>query len=158
MKRLKGMISALLAAVMVLAMSMTAFAATVTISDDDILKGHTFTAYQVFKGDEADDVLSNVEWGTGINHTDFLKALKADATYGSKFSACETAADVAKVLGENNGDKDFGNRVAELAYANKTDVGTTLTTSTTELVDGYYLVVDTTANVGASGAYNKALL
>ena len=137
---------------------MTAFAATVTVPSDGILKNHTFTAYQVFSGNEVDGILTDVQWGSGINSADFLAALKADTTYGGLFTDCTDAAAVAKVLGDNNTNTDLANAVAELAYANKTGTGTALTSGENTLADGYYLVVDTTADVGEGGAYNASLL
>lgn len=155
---MKKTLSLLLALTMILALSATALAATVTVPSDGILKGHTFTAYQIFSGREENGILSDVQWGSGINSASFLAALKADTSYGSKFTSCTTAADVAKVLSDNNTDTALANQVAKLAYANKKGVGTALTSGENTLANGYYLVVDTTTNVGAGGAYNTALL
>lgn len=158
MKHMKTWLAAALAMLMVLAMAAGAMAATVTVPSDGILKNHTFTAYQIFSGREEDGVLSDVVWGSGIDSTAFLAALKADTTYGSLFTACTDAAAVAKVLSDNNTNAALASAVAKLAYANKTGEGTALTSGENELADGYYLVVDTTANVGLGGAYNAALL
>lgn len=158
MKHMKKFVGVLLAMIMALAMTMTAFAATVTVPSDGILKDHTFTAYQVLSGREEGGVLSDVQWGSGIDSTAFLAALKADTTYGNLFTDCTDAAAVAKVLGDNNTNTALANAVAKLAYANKTGEGTALTSGENTLADGYYLVVDTTANVGEGGAYNTALL
>ncbi|MDD7389122.1 MAG: SpaH/EbpB family LPXTG-anchored major pilin [Lachnospiraceae bacterium] len=158
MKHMKKIVSVLLTMVMVFAMTAVASAATVTVPSDGILKDHTFTAYQVFSGREEGGILSDVQWGSGINSDAFLAALKADTTYGSLFTDCTDAAAVAKVLGDNNTNTALANAVAELAYANKKDSGTALTSGENELADGYYLVVDTTKNVAAGSAYNTALL
>lgn len=159
MKQMKKLASVLLLIAVVLTMTVgTAFAATVTVPSDEILKDHTFTAYQVFSGREEGGVLSDVQWGNGINSTSFLTALKADTTFGTKFTGCADAAAVAKVLGKNKDNTELANKVAELAYANKTGTGTALSSGENTLANGYYLVVDTTANVGEGGAYNKALL
>ena len=158
MKHMKKCVGVLLSMIMAFAMTMTAFAATVTVPSDGILKDHTFTAYQVLSGREEGDVLSDVQWGSGIDSTAFLAALKADTTYGSKFTDCTDAAAVAKVLGDNNTNTDLANAVAKLAYANKTGEGTALTSGENTLADGYYLVVDTTENVAAGSAYNTSLL
>ena len=158
MKHARKLASLLLALVMVFALATTAFAATVTVPTEGILKDHTFTAYQIFSGREENGILSDVQWGSGIASDTFLAALKADTTYGSQFTSCTTAADVAKVLGDNNTNTGLANKVAELAYANKTGSGTALTSGENDLADGYYLIVDTTTNVGEGGAYNKALL
>lgn len=158
MKHMKKFVGVLLAMIMALAMTMTAFAATVTVPSDGILKDHTFTAYQIMSGREEGGILSDVQWGSGINSGAFLTALKADATYGSLFTDCTDAAAVAKVLGAKNTNTTLANAVAKLAYANKKDTGTALTSGENTLADGYYLVVDTTADVGKGGAYNTALL
>lgn len=158
MKHMKKFVGVLLAMIMALAMTMTAFAATVTVPSDGILKDHTFTAYQVLSGREEGGVLSDVQWGSGIDSTAFLAALKADTTYGNLFTDCTDAAAVAKVLGDNNTNTALANAVAKLAYANKTGEGTALTSGENTLADGYYLVVDTTENVAAGSAYNTSLL
>lgn len=159
MKHARKLAGILLAMVMALALALPAFAATVTVTDDKgILNGHTFTAYQVFTGTYENNVLTNVNWGNGINSEAFLAALKADATIGSKFTDCTSAADVAKALANFGNDSDSAKKVAELAYDHKTGTGTVLTERTIDLPDGYYLVVDTTENVGQGSAYNKALL
>lgn len=158
MKHMKKFVGLVLAMIMALAMTMTAFAATVTVPSDGILKDHTFTAYQIFSGREENGVLSDVQWGSGIDSTAFLAALKADTTYGNLFTNCTDAAAVAKVLGDNNTNTALANAVAKLAYAKKTGTGTALTSGENTLADGYYLVVDTTEDVGEGGAYNTALL
>lgn len=158
MKYLKKIASLVLALALALVLAVPAMAATVTVPSDGILKDHTFTAYQVFSGREEGDVLSDIQWGSGINSDAFLAALKADTTYGSLFTSCNDAAAVGKVLGDNSTNTALANAVAKLAYANKTGAGTALTSGTTALDDGYYLVVDTTADVGEGGAYNTALL
>lgn len=158
MKHLKKLAGVLLALAMVFTLALPAFAATVTVPSDGILKDHTFTAYQIFSGREEGGILSDVQWGSGINSEAFLKALKADTSYGSLFTDCTDAAAVAKVLGDNNTNTVLANAVAKLAYANKTGTGTVLTSGENTLADGYYLVVDTTENVGEGGAYNASLL
>lgn len=158
MKNMKKLVSVLLTLVMALALTVPAFAANVTVPSDKILEGHAFTAYQIFSGREEGGVLSDVQWGGGIDSTAFLSALKADTTYGNLFTNCATAADVAKVLSNNSTTSGLADRFAELAYAKKTGTGTPLNSGENTLADGYYLVVDTTANVGEGSAYNKALL
>lgn len=165
MKKMNKLLALVLAMVMVLGLATVASAATVNVPNDGILKDHTFAAYQIFAGDyEAEGqtagILSNVTWGNGINSNDFMTALKADATYGSLFTACanDDAAAVAKVLGENNTNTALANAVAKLAYTHKTGAGTALKSGENNLADGYYLVVDTTTDVGEGGAYNASLL
>lgn len=157
-KLLKSMLSMIAVIAMVLSLTTVVNAVTVTVPDTGILKGHTFTAYQVFSGREEDGVLADVKWGSGINNLAFLGALKADTSYGYLFTNCDDAASVAKVLGDNNEDIALANAVAKLAYANKTGSGTALNSGDNNLNPGYYLIVDTTENVGKGGAYNAALL
>lgn len=161
MKTTKKLLALALALVMVLTLTGAALAATLTIPTEGLLKGHTFTAYQVFSGTESDGVLSDVQWGNGINSDAFLTALKALILEGqtdSLFKDCNDAKSVADVLSANNGNNALANAVAKLAYANKTGSGTELTAGENTLASGYYLVVDTTENVGEGGAYNTALL
>lgn len=158
MKSTKKLLAFLLVAMMILAMVPNALAATVTIPSDGILSGHSFTAYQIFAGNESEGALQNVVWGSGIDSDAFLAALKADTTYGSFFSTCADAAAVAKVLTDNNTNGGLANAFAKLAHANKTGTGTALTVGTTDLPGGYYLIVDTTNDVGEGGAYNASLL
>lgn len=174
MKHMKKLTGVLLALVMTLSLATTAFAATVTVPSDGILKDHTFTAYQIFSGREEGGVLSDVQWGSGINSAkflgdlqkqtgdEFMKTVTPEGGTESKeniFKGCTAAADVAKVLSDNNNNAALANQVAKLAYANKTGTGTALKAGEdNELAGGYYLIVDTTTSVGEGGAYNTALL
>lgn len=76
MKKLKKLLSMLVAATMTLAMAAPSFADTpqesnykITINSEH--KNHTYEAYQIFDGDLAlrngEKVLSNIVWGSGIN-------------------------------------------------------------------------------------------
>lgn len=158
MKSTKKLLTFLLVAMMIVAMLPNALAATVTIPSDGILSGHSFTAYQIFAGNESEGALQNVVWGSGIDSDAFLAALKADTTYGSFFSTCADAAAVAKVLTDNNTNGGLANAFAKLAHTHKSSTGTALVSGENTLDDGYYLVVDTTADVGEGGAYNASLL
>ncbi len=90
MKRVKRVLALLAAFALVLAMAVPAWAeeATYTITINNSVG--TYEAYQIFKGDLEKNVLSNIEWGTGV------KAEEVKTAFGGK-----TAADVAKTL-ENN--------------------------------------------------------
>ena len=115
MKRVKKIASLLLAMVMVLGMGVTSFAAntnkhTITITNEK--DGHTYTAYQIFAGDlftDADgkQVLSNIEWGSGITaktdtdkETALLKELKAEVLFGgydaNAFAAFANAFEIGR--------------------------------------------------------------
>ena len=95
MKNVSKLFALLLAVVMVLSMIVPAFAAnenphTITLTYEK--SGHTYKAYQIFKGDLSDDgKLSNIEWGTGVNGEAILTDLKADATLGADFADAANA-------------------------------------------------------------------
>ena len=87
-KVIKKLLAALLAVAMVCAMAVPAFAGT----EGDITKWHSFSAFQIFKGDVKgnnikDFKISNVTWGSNIadNPAAFLDQLKADSTLGTQF-------------------------------------------------------------------------
>lgn len=162
MKHLKKLAGLLLAVVMMLAMCVTASAATVTVTVDKGLENHTFKAYQVFKGTQApnatDASLGDLEWGKDINATVFLNALKAETEFGENennvFYNCSTAQDVAKILETSAASK--AEKVARIVKSYVFN-GTEISSSTTNLDPGYYLIVDETAELNGD-AYNGALL
>lgn len=161
MKNFKTIIGLIMSMVMAFTMSLTSMAASVTVTN--ALEGHTYKAYQVFSGTQAEGskVLGDIEWGSGVNNTEALLAdLKADATIGSLFTDAETAADVAKALG--NVDDYSVNAKAFAKVVEKyivTDNGTDISEDTTSLDAGYYLIVDTTEGLdGKDDAYNLSLL
>lgn len=168
MKTAKKIISMALALALVLAMGTVAFAATVTVPQDDT---HTYAAYQIFTGTQAESEgeLGNVQWGTGINPAAFLAALQASTetafafgtgpdAVANVFADCVTAADVAAALGNFADGSAAAERFAKLAYANKTTVSTALAAGEAQVDDGYYLIVDETDLEGEYDANNPALL
>lgn len=161
MKKMKKLVGFMLAAMMLFSMSAVVFAANVdvTVTVDEKLAGHTFEAYQIFKGTqtETDKQLVDVTWGTGINSAAFLAALKAEASFGDRFKDCTDAADVAEALNGLTDQSDEAKKFAELAYANKS-AGTEISESTATLDSGYYLIVDTTDLEDQDAANNAALL
>lgn len=141
MKRVKRVLALLAAFALVLAMAVPAFAEeakyTITINNSV----GTYEAYQIFKGDLAGNVLSNIEWGTGVT--------EAGKTAFGKM----TAADVAKTL-ENN-------ETAAKAFATEISkyLGTVAgegTTKITGLSAGYYLIKNKSVNEGE--AYTDFIL
>lgn len=156
MKQTRKLLSILLALAMVCALATTAFA------EEANLTGHSFTAYQIFSGTQAEgtEQLGNIEWGAGINSEDFLAALKADSTFNGAFENCDTAAKVADAMKSWTDGSAKAMAFARLAYAHKTADGISVTPGTTPGNAGYYLIVDTT-NFGADATntvYNLALL
>lgn len=145
MKYTRRIMGVLLALMMVMGlMTATALAAEADLSN------HTYKAYQIFSGTQAEDSekLGQIVWGSGINIESFLTALKADESLKGTFENCTTAADVAKAM-ENWADKS-DNAKAFAAHAYKhiittpVDMGIECENGTTALDAGYYLVVDTT--------------
>lgn len=157
MKATRKLLALLLALLLTAALTVPALAdpqpaapATYTITIENNKPGHTYEAYQVFAGDLAGNVLSNIQWGTGVDGIGLLTALQEDTTIGSNFTDCATAADVAKVLTENfNGDSDELNAFAVLVNAHLADTPTGTSGAISEekytisnLPAGYYLLKD----------------
>lgn len=143
----------------------TAFAAetyTITINQADA--GHTYEAYQVFTGDLAEDgTLSNVQWGTGVNGTALLAALKADQTLGTTFANAASAADVASALTNDNAVAFAKIAANNLATAATGTSGTydqdTKSYTISNLEAGYYLVKDKDNTLGdTEAAYTEYIL
>lgn len=160
MKKIKKIASLLLALVMAVAMSVTAFAATVKNETD-----RDYKAYQIFSGTQAEDssALGDVEWGSGIKGEAFLAALKNDTRFvedsANIFEECETAADVANVLAHYNDKTDVANAFANVAANHLTDEFTKISAGDTnaDLDEGYYLLVDASDPTKVD-AMNSALL
>lgn len=141
---------------------------TVTISSDT--DGHTYRAYQVFAGtfDSVSGRLTNVTWGSGVDSTNLLTALKADTTYGSSFTSSVTAADVANVISSNYAANNaFATAFAKIVAANlsatHTDSGVPTGTGPytyqiTSLDDGYYFVTEASFSGTVDNSYTKYML
>ncbi len=156
-KRITGLFLVL---VMVFAMTASVFAANVTVPGG-ILEGHTYKAYQVFKGTQGEnaDTLGDAQWGSGIDSEAFLKELQSNEVTKATFADCVTALDVATALGKVESNSTIANEVAQIAYNHKKGTGTTLVSGENELEPGYYLIVDET-EIGddEDAVYNAALL
>ena len=160
MKHLKKLASILLVLVMVLSVTTTAFAADVSNKTN-----HSYNAYQIFSGTQADNSvpLGDVAWGSGINGAAFLAELKTDTRFVKEstniFASCTTALDVAAVLGKYTDKSDEATAFANVAAKHLTTTFTAIAAdaSTVDLAAGYYLLVDTSAP-GEGDAMNSALL
>lgn len=135
---------------------------------------HQYKAYQIFSGDLSGDVLSNIEWGNGVNTTvdlgpdgskkTLINAIKDITLLDSTkpFSACNTAADVAGILkvittSDAETTKAFADVVAK--YKTTTCVSSVTQKDNAQKItgykidvsgnsskpDGYYLVEDSTS-------------
>lgn len=92
MKRTKRFLSLILSLIMIISMAMPVMAAsnseTYELKIEDTFSGHTYEAYQIFKGTFSTEtnVLTNITWGDGVNLTpdtevDFLNVLKQEPTF-----------------------------------------------------------------------------
>lgn len=153
MKNSKRVALLVLALVLTLALVTSASAAQVTVN----YEGHTFKAYQIFTGtatDSSDDQeLDNVHWGTGVDPAALINAMKAKYTSDEiqALDANSTAAAVAKAitdLGFSN-DSAQARELALLINGCTTGDGIQLNEGEmTTVVDGYYIVKDTTPLAG----------
>lgn len=164
MKRMKKLVTLLLSLVMLCALAMPAMAAepTYSITINGAVAGHTYTAYQVFKGvyykgsrqngTAADtEYLSDVDWGTGVDGEAILTELKTNETLKSRFESVDSAEKVAYVL---QGMKDRSEELDEFArvvgnHLTGTTAGTAgnvaagASVNISNLAAGYYFVKDT---------------
>ena len=158
MKRMKRIASILLAIVMVLGMSLTVFAAENTgvpggtetgttgngssdnNSDEsnedqtsnpggDTTVTHTYEIYQIFTGNYADSVLSNIKWG-----------LNGTGTEGEKVA--KEVLDALEAVKDNNSDTEKLAVIQRYVNLNSTPIETGHETTYTGLTSGYYLVKD----------------
>ncbi len=140
---------------------------TITVTNPDVAGTHEYEAYPIFTGVLKDGVLTEIGWGSGVNQTGLIEAIKgitlttavkygdttnANATSTKPFDAAdvETASDVAKVLSAAT----EGNAAAdqEIAKAFADVIGGKLATALTDTTKndgkiettqaGYYLIQD----------------
>lgn len=161
-KVLKGLVAVVSTAAMAVAGFAGAASATAaegyTLTVNNTKTGHTYEAYQVFKGRLDNGTLSDIEWGEGVDGA----ALSA-AKYNNK-----AAKDIAKDLKTTANAEAFANNVAGGNGADsylKTATGsvkgeTNQSKEITGLSAGYYLLKDTIDSSTAEkpAAYTKFIL
>lgn len=133
MKKTKFLI-ALFVALTTLFIGNRAYAYTVTIQG--AIDGHTYEAYQIFKGDLYDSTLSNIAWGNGVN--------------ASGQTAFGDAAVKAETLVTASDGESFAKDVSQYLQNPLTFTGTTLKVSD----PGYYLIKDTDSSL--TGTVDKS--
>lgn len=150
MKRIKKLAALMLAAIMALAMGMTALAAETTpsapekktITIENPTKGHVYTAYQILTGELVGEELTKLNWGAGITDTG-----KAELKKQLGLTDGATVAQVADELSKITSDSGEMDAIAQILGDNTAGAGTVLTangTAVSATVDqGYYVVVDT---------------
>lgn len=160
---LHGALGVLMSALMSLTMVQFAFAAAPTGGvklTGGSAKEHTLNAYQVFSGTYSNsgsvEKLSNVEWGTGVNGTVLLAALKTNTAFGAgdsnAFKDATTAADVADIVAgfDATKAKAFAAAVQDadgVLTSTKTALtydGQGKTYTASALAQGYWAIVDET--------------
>lgn len=175
MKKFKKLMITLIAVCMVFTMSVPAVFADgdgpYTITINGVKSGHTYGAYQLFQGtlDSEGKILTNIEWGSGIDGAAFLAYLKDTTANGGKFkedesanvfAACANAADVANVLSTYANNDSMLDKFAKEANKYLKDVKLTSTPTTEDPVvykitgaaPGYYLIKDVDAAASADKA------
>lgn len=177
-KVIKKLLAALLAVAMLCAMAIPAFAEN---SEGDVDSHHTYSAFQIFKGDvEGNNIkdfkISNVTWGSNIadNPAAFLDQLKADSTLGTQFQFIDatdanTAQEVLAVISQWHDSDDysiaFARFVCHYLYSNDANPTYVVRAGSNALTipeakAGYYLFVDTTdfSKDDSYHSYNSFLL
>lgn len=148
-KKLTSAIAAVLAVVMALALAPTAYAAGsgYKLTLTGTATGHTYEAYQIFTGDlstkeDGTKVLSNVKWGEGVTYT-----------------GTESAADVAKALGDGTMTIAQLEEKLTLTTPAKTVASAKDSTVIDGLDAGYYLVKDKDGSqADKNDAYTKFIV
>lgn len=138
MKHMKKLDSLLLALVMVFALATTAFAADTTITAP-AGSTRTYDVYQIFTGDLAGDVLSNVKWGK--NGTGTVGEAVPQATLNA-LAAVNSLSDTKKL-----------EKISKYVDLNSEKFGTVSDGSSLTAPTGYYLIRDN-GPVGDGEAYS----
>ena len=176
MKKFRKIMALVVAMVMVLSMSIAAFADetpttyTITINKDTTDKAaHTYGAYQIFTGKletkDGKDVLSDIQWSEGVTGATVIT--KLNEIEGFSIPTTATAADVAKAISDKNYTNDAAGAQAvadaiNAALTSKTTGTATIAANATTgtisgLPAGYYLVKDT-ADVTGEGSATRYIL
>lgn len=158
---------------MVCAMAIPAFAEN---SEGDVDSHHTYSAFQIFKGDvEGNNIkdfkISNVDWGSNIinNSDDFLNKLREADHIGPLFTNAKSAQEVLAVISQwHDSDDDsiaFARFVCHYLYSNDANPTYVVRAGSNALTipeakAGYYLFVDTTdfSKDDSYHSYNSFLL
>lgn len=162
MSKMKRLASLVLAVMLTLVMSIPAFAATdYSITVNNSVEGYTYVAYQIFTGeyDDSSGILSNIEWGDGVDSASLLTALQSASSdsdsvlYGlfSTITDSSSAEDVAEILASSSFTNNSATTVAfselvETCIISGTGAELEYNGSAYVLSDieaGYYLVLNT---------------
>ena len=133
-----------------------AFADEYTITINNVSTGHTYEAYQIFKGDLYKEngaktpTLSNIDWGNDVNAF----------TYDGESDAAKIAEKLSGQAFDSETAKDFAKEASKhLATAVTSKESTSDTVELTVKGPGYYLVKDKDGSQDSkNGAYTRFML
>lgn len=135
MKKMKKLLSLVLATVMVLALGMTVSAEETKYKITAPANTHTYNIYQIFTGDLSDGKLSNVKWGKSGTGTE---GATVDADIINKLTEVNSLSDSAMlevilkyVAKDNDGNLDTSKILGSVTNESSLDVSA-----------GYYLIQD----------------
>lgn len=144
MKKMKRLVALALSVVMVLAMSVFAFAAEQTFTITAPATDHRYEVYQIFTGDLSGSTLSNVKWGQ--NGT------------GTTGEAVDQATLDALTEVNTGSNKEILAVVEKYANLKSTPRGTVTNGSTYDAAAGYYLIKDKDNTVSGIHSYTTYLV
>lgn len=140
MKKVKFILAAIVA-LLVTFVGGKAYAYTITINGET--DGHTFEAYQIFKGDLNDSTLSNIQWGTGVTPFEFHGSNEAAkiAEGLTESNAVEFSKEAAKHLKQPTASGSSSIEVSEAGYYLIKDKDNSLTGKDGKAYTAYILKV-----------------
>ena len=167
MKTIKRLMTMVLSVIMVMALALPAFAeeTTYTITINNSTEDHTYEAYQIFTGDLSGNILSNIDWGNGVNGETLLAALTSDEGTKNHFAGCDSAAKAAEILSKFVKNSEELDAFAAVVGKHLNDTSETSTWNVEKknytisgLDAGYYFVKDQDDSVTGNDAYTKFVL
>ncbi len=148
-KNLKKLFTVIFTSVLFLCLAIPVNAASEThkITIKNAGSGHTYEVYEVFKGNvSTSGHIGDADWGSGVDSTKLLQALKDSDVLGTKFDDCTTANDVIAILSTEEDDSDTLKELAQIIGENLASVKTNMTYSggkyEATLEPGYYFIKD----------------
>ena len=127
MKRMKKLAAMMLSLIMALVLAVPAFAAENTYTITAPSNDHTYEVYQIFTGDYANGVLSNVKWGKNGTGTEG-EAVSSDI--------------ITELTGATGSDTEKLEVISKYVNLESTEFGTVKGGSTLDVPGGYYLIKD----------------
>lgn len=152
MKNMRRLASVLLAIVMVLAMTVTALAATYIVTINNDTDGYSYTAYQIFKGNAGTVTVGNtttpallsIEWGDNIDITNATLLSELQTAYKTT-----AASEIAEQIVTQADAEAFAKIVNDYLIGSGTNASySSGSYIITGLEAGYYLIVNTGVPTG----------